>query len=92
MDHLIFKKLWPWATRRHPKKSWSWIADKYWQHRDCAWTFGFEGNITLHKLAAIAVRRHVKVEGSRSPFDGDAIYWSTRMGSHPELKPSLARM
>lgn len=29
VDTLIFKALWAWALRRHPKKNKSWIADKY---------------------------------------------------------------
>ncbi|MBD2347197.1 hypothetical protein H6G18_24150 [Anabaena subtropica FACHB-260] len=28
--------------------------------------------------------RHIQVQGSRSPFDGDWVYWSSRMGKHPE--------
>ena len=28
---------------------------------------------------------YVKVKGDKSPYDGDTVYWSTRMGAHPEL-------
>ena len=33
---------------------------------------------------------YVKVEGKRSPYDGDWLYWSTRLGNFPEISPSVA--
>ena len=33
---------------------------------------------------------YVKVKGDKSPFDGNLIYWSTRMGRHPEMPNSKA--
>ena len=91
IDHLIFWKLWAWARRRHPNKGKDWIARKYW-HLDPRWEFRTGNGLRLHKLSAIPIRRHVKVLGDRSPFDGDAIYWSTRMGRHPELPGGLPRL
>jgi RNA-directed DNA polymerase len=91
MDMHIFQKLWQWAERRHPNKGRRWIAKRYWIGGDRGWTFGIDGRITLHKLSDISVRRHVKVQSGRSPYDGDAIYWSTRMGRHPEIPPGLAK-
>jgi len=29
--------------------------------------------------------RHVKVKGDASPYDGNLVYWSTRMGKNPEM-------
>jgi hypothetical protein len=26
-----------------------------------------------------------KLKAAKSPFDGDLIYWSTRLGEHPEM-------
>jgi len=26
------------------------------------------------------------------PYDGDLLYWSARMGRHPELAPQVARL
>jgi RNA-directed DNA polymerase len=92
MDMHIFQKLWAWAMRRHPNKGRRWVARQYWLFGKRGWTFGIEGKITLHKLGEIPIRRHIKVQGNRSPFDGDAVYWSVRMGRHPELRPSFARM
>ena len=34
--------------------------------------------------------RHVKVKGESSPYDGNLVYWSTRMGNHPEMPSRVA--
>jgi RNA-directed DNA polymerase len=34
----------------------------------------------------------VKVKGDKSPFDGDLVYWSSRLGTHPELPSRTAKL
>ena len=34
----------------------------------------------------------IKVQGNKTPYDGDTIYWAKRKGSHSELKPSTAKL
>ena len=34
----------------------------------------------------------MKVKGAKSPFDGDLIYWSTRLGEHPEMDATVAKL
>ena len=92
MDMHIFKKLWSWALRRHPNKGHKWVAHKYWLLDKCGWVFGIDGKITLHKLADIPIKRHILVQGHRSPYDGDAFYWSSRLGRHPLIPQSLANL
>ena len=36
------------------------------------------------------IKRHMKVKGNKSYFDGDVLYWSIRMGKHPKLTNRLA--
>lgn len=31
------------------------------------------------------IKRYIKVRGTKSPFDGDWMYWATRLGRHPML-------
>jgi len=92
MDMHIFKKLWSWALRRHPKKNHTWVAHKYWLLDTVGWVFGIEGKMTLHKLADIPIKRHILVQGHRSPYDGDTFYWSSRLGKHPLIPQSLANL
>jgi RNA-directed DNA polymerase len=36
--------------------------------------------------------RHVQVQQDRSPFDGAWIYWSSRLGRHPEVSRRVATL
>jgi RNA-directed DNA polymerase len=92
MDTHIFQKLWAWAKRRHPNKGRKWVARKYWHPEEGGWQFGIRKGVALVKLSAIPSRWHALVGMRRSPYDGDAVYWSTRMGRHPEMPRSYARL
>lgn len=94
LDHLLFVKLRAWAQRRHPNKGRRWIAGKYWRIDEGeGWTFRPRGSQNrLHRHSETPIRRHVKVQASRSPFDGDWVYWSTRTGRYPGTPPRVARL
>jgi len=91
MDYLLYQKLRRWAQRRHPKKSPGWVARKYW-HSDGArnWVFGVPHRAELLLHSAQHRKKHVKVVGAASPFDGNLVYWASRLGRHPELPPATA--
>jgi RNA-directed DNA polymerase len=79
-----------WGYKRHSKKSKTWVNKKYWVTKGKnKWTFGYfdkKGNLrTLMKHPEKEIIRHTKVEGTRSPYDGDWVYWSTRMGKYCEI-------
>ena len=93
VDHLITKRLMRWGYRRHSNKPKHWIINKYWKTvGNDNWVFGKKGNSTLLKHSKTAIKRHVKVKGESSPFDGNKTYWGTRKGTHPELKDSITRL
>ncbi len=83
-----FRKLWRWATRRHPHKGWGWVARKYWHQSQ--FSTDQEGKLRLLNHQDVPIQRHVKVKAERSPFDGDWLYWSQRLGKHPELPTRVA--
>jgi RNA-directed DNA polymerase len=93
LDHTLYTQLRSWAMSRHPNKSKHWIMGKYWRvDEGKGWRFQppLEGRtLTLHSHTPI--RRHVKVQATRSPYDGDWVYWSTRLGRHPTISPRVAR-
>jgi RNA-directed DNA polymerase len=39
-----------------------------------------------------SIRRHTKVKGRMSPYDGNWTYWATRMGKNPLITPRVARL
>jgi len=46
----------------------------------------------LKKHRETKIKTNVKVQSSRSPYDGDWVYWSSRMGKHPEVSTKLATL
>jgi len=97
LDHRVYKKLKSWAKRRHPNKSGEWVADKYWQTiGGDNWVFATrqrgKNPLRLLKHSATEIVRHVKVKGDASPYDGNLVYWSSRMGHNPEVPKTVATL
>jgi RNA-directed DNA polymerase len=86
MDHLLFWKLYRWAIKKNPKTPKRRLIAKYWRN----WKFGTRDGYKLNWHTDKKIVRHIKVKLSRSPFDGDTIYWSTRLGRSPLLPHSKA--
>ena len=84
IGHHLTRRLLAWAFSRHSKKSKHWVVQKYWHN---GWNFS-DGITTLHKHSDTPIVRHLKVTGS--PFNGDWVYWTTRMGRHPEVPTRIA--
>jgi RNA-directed DNA polymerase len=97
IDDLTYQKLSAWAKRRHPKKSGEWVSRRYWHPVGSDnWVFATlkEGQSPLRLLdhASTSIVRHVKVKGESSPYDGNLVYWSTRMGNNPEMPKRVATL
>jgi RNA-directed DNA polymerase len=74
-DHHVQAKLWRWAKRRHPTKPAAWVRSRYF---DRGWTF-VDGKTKLARHDEVAIVRHAKVQGKRSPLDpDDQAYWEAR--------------
>jgi RNA-directed DNA polymerase len=96
LDNLMYQKLRAWAKRRHPKKSMSYVVNRYWQTiGDENWVFAArKGNNTLRLLdhSSTPIVRHAKVKGESSPYDGNLVYWSKRRGESPEMPSRVATL
>jgi RNA-directed DNA polymerase len=81
--HLV-RTLLRWTKRRHPRKSRGWVFRRYWRPTPSwKWNFATSDGIRLRWHTDTAIRRHVKVRGNASPFDGQLLYWSQRLKLHP---------
>lgn len=94
--HILYQQLMSWAKRRHRNKGVEWVINKYW-HRvgNRTWVFGCnnEGNfVEVLSHGYVPIKRHVKVKGEGSPYDGNLTYWSSRMGKHPEVPTRVATL
>lgn len=82
MDTHLYYQLFQWATYRHAYKTDGWCYRHYWRRVKGRVVFS-DGKNLLTKHMDTRIQRHVKVKWDKSPFDGDWVYWSTRMGRDP---------
>ncbi len=83
IDYRIWKMLWQWCLRRHPRKGKLWIRRCYFMNiGDKKWIFGErKENVLLFTRSFRAGRRYTPVKGYNSPFDANLHeYWSKRHG------------
>jgi len=82
IDYQLYWKLTKWAKWQNPRKSCAWRKQRYWPRKHNRYDFS-DGKATLAKYADTPIKRHVKVQGSKTPFDGDWAYWIDRLGRDP---------
>lgn len=92
LDYLLYEKLRAWAYYQHPHKRHRWIATKYWHPNDGGWTFAVQNGPVLYHHSHTPIRRHTKVVGTKSPFDGDWWYWMRRLQRHPLVRTRVATL
>jgi RNA-directed DNA polymerase len=93
LDYLTYQKLRRWAGYRHPNKGARWVANKYWAvDKGQGWTFAAPDGSKLARHSKTAIKRHIKVQGNRSPYDGDLFYWVKRLKGHPLMTSEKARL
>jgi RNA-directed DNA polymerase len=93
MDFLMWQKLRSWAFRACPKTKKYKVIPKYWKKiGNDNWRFSTENGLVLAKYIDTKTRVHIKVKGQKSPYDGDHIYWASRMGKHPQISSRLASL
>jgi RNA-directed DNA polymerase len=93
IDNDIYLKLRAWAKHRCPNSSAKEISNKYWHKAgEDNWSFSTTEGFKLKKHDETQIKNHVKVQNSRSPYDGDWVYWSSRMGKYPEVSTKMATL
>ena len=93
LGYLTYQKLRAWALRRCTNSNKHEIANKYWRTvGNDNWCFSAHEGMKLAKHCDTPIVRHIKVIGENSPYDGNWVYWSTRMGKHPEITKRMASL
>lgn len=91
-DNVLFHQLRRWTKTRHPNKGSQWTRQKYWRTEgNRHWVFATPEGAKLRTHGETHIRRHVKVRGKASPYDGNLLYWSQRLKTHPLLTGTLAK-
>jgi len=90
LSYLTYHKLERWARRRHPNKSRHWVSRRYWRLETGYWLFAPQNGRPLHSHDETRIKRHIKVRGHKSLYDGDWVYWAKRRGQQPGLPKRVA--
>lgn len=90
VDAEIWKAVWQWATRRHPKKGLRWIKDRYFKSEGSRnWIFtantenkdGKPRELKLALASDTKIERHTKIRGEANPFDpAQEAYFESLLG------------
>ncbi len=91
-DRHVWFQLQSWARRRHSRKKRSWTDAKYWKQVDGRDTFCTPQGAKLRLHRDTAIQRHEKVRGTASPYDGNLLYWSQRLKTHPLMHARKAKL
>ena len=92
VDNEIWKAIWKWSVRRHPKKNKAWIHAKYFRKiKECNHCFSCDvknesGNggmlFTLVYASNTTIKRYTKIKCEATPFDpAYSIYFEERITS-----------
>jgi RNA-directed DNA polymerase len=93
LDPRLSEKLRRWAFFRHPGKGRRWAIRRYWDT-----TPGQSGEFrdrdgpTLNQHTRVPMVRHVKGQGTASPYDGNWRYGAGRRGKSPGVSRRLAAL
>jgi RNA-directed DNA polymerase len=85
MDYRMWNMLWKWGKRRHPHKSRTWVARKYWHtERSRNWVFSTERN-RLKLFSDTKIVRHTSLRLDKKPYL-DSEYFKLRKLRQKALK------
>jgi len=93
---LTHWKLRRWGVRRCESDQKS-VNNYFHKDKSKRWVFSTrEGNTSLKLInycdTHCSSTEYVKVKGTRSPYDGEWLYWCSRMGNYSGISPSVATL
>lgn len=92
MDYLLYLKLRKWGQRR--MKGSSNKARSYWKVEGTRkWVFkSDEATLAQHTDYSKPLSNYIKIQGEKSPFDGDQKYWTDRIGNRFQESSQRAKL
>ncbi len=92
-DNILYRQLVRWAEKKHPTRGKRWIQRKYWRTvKENHWVFSTPEGARIRTHSMTKIHRFVKVKGTASPYDGNLLYWSMRLRTHPMVSGTLGKL
>ncbi|NEQ64326.1 MAG: group II intron reverse transcriptase/maturase [Symploca sp. SIO2D2] len=92
LDHLLLRALRGWVKSRTKKANYKNLRKYFGTKGSNNWTFQTPEKMSMLRHAETKIVRHIKVQGKRSPYDGDLIYWSKRGMKLPGVKTRVKNL
>lgn len=93
MDHWLWHKTYRWSRRRHPNKGRRWVYRKYYRRIKNRTSQFASQTHALVQHRATRIERYIRIQSGRSVYDGDEIYWASRLTrGYGDITPSQARL
>lgn len=98
LDFLLWNKLKGWIKRRKGRKSIKQALNlHYHQIGTRKWCFATfkngKPNLVLNQYSDTKIKRHAMVKSGKSYYDGDTIYWASRLSKgYGDVSPSKAKL
>ena len=68
LDEIVWNMLWRWAKRRHPNKSRTWVANKYWHTEGTRnWVFSTV-KYRLRRFSDTKIVGHTNLKLDKNPY------------------------
>ncbi|NER95493.1 MAG: group II intron reverse transcriptase/maturase [Symploca sp. SIO1B1] len=92
LDHLLWVALRAWIKSRTGKAFYKDLKKYFGTKGGFKWTFQTPLGISMNRHAKTKIIRHIKVKGTKSPYDGDLSYWSQRGMKLPGIKTRVKNL
>jgi RNA-directed DNA polymerase len=87
LQNDLYRVYLAWGRKKFSQRGNGYIARKiFHKSKYSNWNFGWKECDRVHlatTLYEFPFVKHIKVQGNRSPYDGDWMYWVTRRGTDP---------
>lgn len=87
VQHSLYKVYLNWGRKKFSQRGDGYICSRiFFKSKESSWNFGWKEGDHLYlveMLYSFEYKHYTKVQGIRSPYDGDWVYWATRRGDHP---------
>lgn len=95
LQNQLYKIYLNWGKKRFSQKGLGYITQKiFHKGKYSKWTFGWQdsqGTKLVTTLFEFPYETYIKVQGTKTPYDGDWLYWVNRRGEDPEASADLKR-
>jgi len=81
LDYITWQRLRAWTVSRCGKASYKKLSKYFKKNGNRAWSFETSNGLRLFTHAETPITRHVTVRPESSPYDGNWVYWSSRIGT-----------